>query len=113
MIFQWDDRNTAHIAEHGVSRTEAEFVIRHAKSPFPEDRGAGKFLVWGTTANGDYLQVVFVFPPDEEIEFRRMPASDVAGYLDGEEVIYVIHAMPLTANKKSRFKMQKRKKGRK
>jgi hypothetical protein len=42
-----------------------------------------------------------------------MSASDAAAFLDGEEVLYVIRAMPLTANKKRRFKKQKKKKGRK
>jgi hypothetical protein len=47
MIFQWDEKNTAHIQEHGVSPGEAEFVVRHAKSPFPEQIPDGKSLVWG------------------------------------------------------------------
>ncbi len=33
MIFAWDERNAAHIGKHGVIPREAEFIIRHARTP--------------------------------------------------------------------------------
>jgi hypothetical protein len=67
--------------------------------------------VWGTTAAGDYLQVVFEFLPEEEADFKNMSATDVVRCMDGEEVIYVIHAMPTSENMKSRLKSRLKKKG--
>jgi uncharacterized DUF497 family protein len=112
MIFQWDQKNTAHIAEHGVSRDEAEFVIRHAKPPFPRKIPDGKSLVWGTTDEGEHLQVIFVILEDDRVEVQNMAFADLAAYMDGEEVVYVAHAMPLTENQKSQLRARSKKKGR-
>jgi uncharacterized DUF497 family protein len=73
--FRWNQANVEHIAEHGVSAEEAEWVVQHARRPFPEYRGESKWRVWGQTEHGRYLQVVYVFDP--------------------ADVIYVIHARPL------------------
>ncbi|MFI5379316.1 MAG: BrnT family toxin [Tepidisphaerales bacterium] len=80
MDFRWNVWNVGHIGEHGVIPPEAEYVVRHAKRPFPMDEGGGKWTVWGQTENGGYLQVVFVLDPDE--------------------TIYVIHSRPLTDKEK-------------
>ena len=112
MIFQWDLKNTEHVEEHGVSREEAEFVIRHASSPFPERIPDGKSLVWGTTDAGEYLQVIFVILTDDRVDVENMTASDLASYIDGDDVIYVAHAMPLTRKQKSQFRARNRKRGR-
>ncbi len=45
MIFQWDDDNVGHIAEHGIHPAEAEYVVEHAKPPFPRTAADGKFIV--------------------------------------------------------------------
>lgn len=36
LIFLWDEANVEHIGDHGVQSEEAEYVVRHAKSPYPE-----------------------------------------------------------------------------
>jgi uncharacterized DUF497 family protein len=86
--FRWNDWNVEHIAEHGIDPLEAEYVIRHARPPFPEARGDGKFQVAGQTAHGRHIQAIFIFSP--------------------ADVIFVIHARPLTDNEKRRLRRRDR-----
>lgn len=88
MEFRWNQWNQDHIAEHGVQREEAEYVVRNAAAPYPEERGDDKWRVWGQTESGRYLQVVFVVDPEEDI--------------------YVIHARPLTAREKKRYRRRRK-----
>ena len=70
--FAWNDRNLDKIAKHGVTREEAEHVVRF----FPSRRHKkGTRIVLGRGNSNRKLQVVFTIN------------------LDGE--IYVIHAMPV------------------
>jgi len=46
-LLYWDDYNEDHIAEHGVTRVEAEYVVLHPGWGYPADIGGGKHLVWG------------------------------------------------------------------
>jgi uncharacterized DUF497 family protein len=87
MDFRWNDWNIEHVAEHGVLPEEAEIVIRNARRPFPRKIN-DKWLVWGQGRGGRFLQVLFVLDPDE--------------------VIYVIHARPLTETEKRRWRRGKR-----
>jgi uncharacterized DUF497 family protein len=101
MIFAWDERNVAHIAKHGVKPREAEFLVRHARSPFPESTRDGKFRAWGQTQEGRYLQVVFVYPRDEDVDLESLDPLDRLAFADGlETVIYVIHARDLEEREK-------------
>lgn len=84
MDFRWNEWNTEHIAEHGVSAEKAEWVVRNARRPFPRKLEDDKWLVWGRGFGGRGLQVVFVLDPDD--------------------TIYVIHARPLTDNEMRRFR---------
>ena len=86
--FRWNADNVDHIAEHGVLPREAEYVVMHARSPFPRLIGEGKHLVRGQTDDGTYLQVIFIYSPPG--------------------VIYVIHSRPLTDREKRQLKRQKR-----
>jgi uncharacterized DUF497 family protein len=113
MLFQWDQKNTAHIAEHGVSPEEAEYVVRRAVPPFPRRVPDGKSLVWGATDDGEFLQVIFVILEDDRVDVDGMSPAQVLSFADGEEVVYVVHAMPLTSSQKSQFRAMKRKKGQK
>ena len=81
--FRWNLWNTEHIAEHGVSPEEAEWVVEWARAPYPRRTG-DRFLVRGPTEDGRYLQVVFVIDPPG--------------------VVYVIHARPLTARETHRYR---------
>ncbi len=84
MRFRWNAWNTEHIGSHGITRVEAESVVRSAKQPFPLWRPDDKWLVWGRGSGGRLLQVVFV--------------------LDRNDDLYVIHARPLTEREKSRYR---------
>jgi uncharacterized DUF497 family protein len=71
-----------HIAEHGVSPEEAESVVENARRPYPEARADGKRFVIGRGDGGRWLQVIYIFDP--------------------EDVAYVIHARPLRDHEKRR-----------
>lgn len=78
--FRWIEWNADHIGEHGVLPEEAEYVVRHAKPPWPRREGDEKYRVRGQTAYGEWLQVVYSFEPDK--------------------TIFVLHARPLTDHEK-------------
>lgn len=82
--FRWNDWNVEHLARHAVETSEAEEVVEGASAPFPDRHGREKLRVWGKTAEGRHLQVVFV--------------------LDPEGSVFVIHARPLTETEKGRFR---------
>ena len=88
--FVWNNKNIAHIAEHGISRQEAEYVVEHAKPPYPQMIGEGKRMVVGQIPSGEYVQVIYV------------PARSVPGAL------YVMHARTLTDEEKRRFRRRMR-----
>jgi uncharacterized protein len=87
--FRWNEWNLDHVGKHGVQPEEAEFVVRNARPPYPEERGDDKWRVWGQGESGRYLQVVFVLDPDE--------------------TIYVIHSRPLAEQEKKRYRKRKKK----
>jgi hypothetical protein len=43
--FRWNDWNREHIAVHGVTPLEAEYVVDHATTPYPEYIGEDKWRV--------------------------------------------------------------------
>lgn len=107
MIFQWDDDNVAHISEHGLGPDEAEYVVEHATPPFPRAVADGKFIVWGRTGDGSYLQVGFVYLPDERVDITRLEPAQILDFQSGVEVIYIFHAMPMTAGQKRQYRKLK------
>ena len=82
--FRWNQWNVDHIEQHAVSSDEAEYVIDWAKPPYPEPIGDNKWRVRGQSLNGRYLQVIFVFDPDN--------------------IIYVIHARGLNEQEKRQLR---------
>jgi hypothetical protein len=82
--FRWIPWNIAHIGEHGVTPAEAEYVITHARRPYPRRIVNEKYLVHGQSDAGRYLQVIFL--------------------LDAGDTVFVIHAMPLTPRQKHQFR---------
>ena len=56
--FDWDERNTAHIARNHVDDYEAEFVILFDEPFFRKTRDE-KYVAFGVTQAGRYLFVVF------------------------------------------------------
>jgi uncharacterized DUF497 family protein len=88
VFFRWNQWNTEHIAEHGVFPEEAEWVVEHARSPYPQLREEEKWRVVGRGHGGRWLQVVFVIDP--------------------ADTVYVIHARPLTEREKMRERRRMR-----
>jgi uncharacterized DUF497 family protein len=84
MQFRWNDWNESHVSEHGVEPEEAEKVVRRARPPYPLASADEKFLVWGSTAEGKFLQVVFV--------------------MDEEDSVFISHARPLMDKEKKRYR---------
>jgi uncharacterized DUF497 family protein len=85
--FRWNAWNSDHIARHGISEAEAEWVVCRPRAPYPQKAGAGKYLVRGPTETGAYIQVIYIFDPDD--------------------VVYVIHARPLTQREKRRYRRRR------
>lgn len=104
--FIWDEKNTQHIAEHGVTRADAEYVVTHARDPYPRDCGAGKVMVRGQTAAGRFLQVIVVMESDADIDYSEIDLIelDVA-----EDAFYVIHARLLEPDEISALKRARKK----
>jgi uncharacterized DUF497 family protein len=82
VLFRWNDWNTEHLAEHGVSLEEADRVVEGARRPYPQARADDKWIVKGRGHGGRWLQVIYIFSPDD--------------------AVFVIHARPLTENEKRR-----------
>src|SRR5579864_1200581 len=87
VIFQWDDDNVGHIAEHGIEPGEAEYVVKHARPPFPRMASDEKFIVWGRTGGGSYLQVGFVHLPDERVDISLLEAPEILEFQAGADVL--------------------------
>lgn len=105
LIFSWTAWNVAHIAGHGVSVAEAEYIVKHARPPFPRKLGGDKLLVWGQTADGRFLQVIFVYPADEDIDLDSLSIADLIEFSDGKgRVVFVIHSMDLDDDQKSQYR---------
>ena len=94
----WDLRSREHIAKHGVSPDEVDYVLQQASAPFPQDIGEGKHLVQGQTEHGRYLQVIIIYRPIDTIDWEMLDWQDRLRLLDEglDEVVYVVHARELT-----------------
>jgi uncharacterized DUF497 family protein len=86
--FRWTAWNLEKCEKHRVSPIDVEAVVRRAKPPYPEQIDDGKWLVWGATAFGMYLQVIYLLDPDR--------------------TIFVIHAMPLSEKQKRQYRRRYR-----
>ncbi len=86
--FRWNDWNVEHVGSHDVTPDEAEYAVEHARQPYPQRLGKGRFLVAGQTAGGKCVQVVYI--------------------LDPPEMVFVIHARPLTDAEKRRLRRRRR-----
>ena len=63
-------------------------LARQADTGFPRAESEGKYLVWGQTAVGRYLQVVYIFSP--------------------ANMVYVIHARDLDEQEKRRLRRRRK-----
>ncbi len=72
-------------------------MVQHAKSPYPQRRADGKFLVRGQSAAGRFLQVIFVNRAVAEVELKTLSLEQAMMLEDLDEVMYVIHARDLNS----------------
>jgi hypothetical protein len=61
--FRWNVWNLGHIAGHGVTVEEVEHVVEQPDAGYPEVIGDGKYRVRGQSADGRYLQAIYLFDP--------------------------------------------------
>lgn len=96
-VFAWDDWNKEHVKKHGSTAKDAKHVIEHAETPFPREIGDGKYLVWGQSASGEYLEVIFAFRLSEDLAFPDLDLLDWGTLIDYPATvsIYICHAMPM------------------
>ena len=64
-------------------------------------------MVWGRTEDGSYLQVGFVYLPDKRVDISLLRAEQILDFQAGAEVLYVFHAMPMTADQKRQYRKLK------
>lgn len=62
--FEWDDPadaggNVAHIAAHGVTTDEAEYVVRNGNNSLDRSDSSTYPITFGRTKTGKYLAVVW------------------------------------------------------
>ncbi len=60
--FIWNDENIEHLAEHGVTTTEARYVVENPVGM--EKNRNGDPIAFGYTQHGRHLAVPFVFLDD-------------------------------------------------
>ena len=88
MEFRWIEWNLDKVSDHGVMPEEAEGVVEGAADPYPQYHQDETFLVWGATSIGRLAQVVFL--------------------IDEDDMVFIIHARPLTEKEKRRRRRQRR-----
>ncbi len=62
-LFLWDEQNEQHIADHGITKEEFEFVVLNADR-VETSRGLGRPMVFGMTEAGRSICCVFDFEED-------------------------------------------------
>lgn len=82
--FRWHAWNIEHIAMHGISVPEAQFIVEHPRRPYPEMIGDGKRYIAGQTPDGTYAQVIYLLDPDG--------------------TVFVIHARLLNDSEKRKYR---------
>ena len=91
-----------------MTPAETEFVVESAEPPWPQQKGEGKLVVWGPTAAGRLLQVIFVLKPPDEVEFESLTVEQWSDLDEDDRIVYVIHAMELTAAMKRQYRKRRR-----
>jgi hypothetical protein len=80
--FRWNDWNLEHATRHDCTVEEIESVVRNAGHGWPLRQPDDKFVVEGRGTGGRLVRVVYILSP--------------------ADMIYVIHAMPLTTRRRRR-----------
>jgi uncharacterized DUF497 family protein len=81
-VFEWDDvsdlnGNVAHIAVHGVTTDEAEFVVLDCRNRVDRSDSSTYPMTFGRTKTGKYLAVVWFARGDDPEVVRVITAYEV------------------------------------
>ena len=59
--FDWDDQNESHLANHGISRTDAEDVLsgNHVLLEYQMEGNEQRWIAVGASRTGRILEIVF------------------------------------------------------
>jgi uncharacterized DUF497 family protein len=82
--FRWIDWNIGKVEKHGLTAGDVEYVVEHARRPYPKPIGNEKWLVIGRTSNGRLIQGIYLVDPSDDL--------------------FVIHARALTPKEGRRFR---------
>ncbi|MGD0461277.1 MAG: hypothetical protein ABSB74_02195 [Tepidisphaeraceae bacterium] len=82
--FRWIDWNLGKVERHGLTASDVQYVVDHARQPYPKPIGNEKWLVIGPTSSGRVIQTIYLTDPDD--------------------VLFVIHARPLTPTERRRHR---------
>jgi len=104
MICLWNNWNIKHIEKHGVRPEDVNYILNHLHAPYPTAIGEGKFIARGQSESGRFLQVIFAYRSDKEVDLAELNPVDRLRFEEGDEVIYVIHARDLNAQEKRQWR---------
>lgn len=100
-MFDWDEGNLEHVAEHGITPAETEqvilnnpvdleFQIRNGEERIAQlgETDAGRILVVITTMRGELIRVVTAFPAKERLRnlYRTQKGSAYEGGIEESEL---------------------------
>jgi hypothetical protein len=109
IYFAWDEKNVAHIAEHGVTPPEAEHVVAHPATGYPVPHDDDKILTRGQTAQGRYIQVIYVeLDEAADVDYSTV---DLVALEMAADAYYVIHSRPLTDAERQAIRGNRKRKG--
>ncbi len=79
--FIWDledepGGNVQHIAEHGITQDEVEEVVTEHRDEAVASRSSGLPTIFGRTATGKYICVVFEYVADDPPAIRTVTAFE-------------------------------------
>lgn len=103
-VFLWNEWNLLHIGQHHVYRSEAEHVVRHPHAGYPRPLAERKHQSRGTTNDGRFLQVIFVYRDSATIDIAGVDLCDLVELEEAKEVVYVIHARDLNEQEKRKLR---------
>ncbi len=78
-IFLWDDANTDHLTEHGITREDFEHVVLHARvGEMEPGRSSGMPTCRGFTPDGRFL--FCVWEQIDEVYVHPLTACEIGGH---------------------------------
>jgi hypothetical protein len=73
----WDETNTAHVAENGVTPEEFEEVLRDPRNPTAASDSTGRPVRFGWTSTGKHIMVVWEEVCDDPLIVYPVTAYEV------------------------------------